>query len=226
MLQTLYAYRGQISWEIILSMLISYAMILLIALPVHELAHGWVANRLGDPTARMSGRLSLNPLAHLDPIGTLMIVLIGVGYAKPVPVDPRYFRNYKTGMVLTAAAGPVSNLLMGLLAIAVLKALTLFFPFGTAMLVAASMLVWFTRINITLAVFNLLPIPPLDGYRLIENALPSKWSYFVNRYQQIIVWGVLLLLMTGVLSRPIGWLSDAVLRLFGNLFHIPWIQRF
>ena len=111
----------------VIFILLSYAMIILIALPVHELAHAFAADRMGDPTARWNGRLSLNPLAHLDIVGTLMILFFEFGYAKPVPVNPRNFREYKKGMIITSVAGPLSNLALSLASLAILR-LLLFVP--------------------------------------------------------------------------------------------------
>ncbi len=199
--------RGELSFETLLFTFLSYAMVILLALPVHELAHGYVADKLGDHTARWNGRLTMNPFAHLDIMGTLMIFLFGVGYAKPVPVNPRNFRNYKTGMALTALAGPVSNLLMAFLSMAVLRGFYAFLPYGTALTIAITFFQQFALINISLAIFNLLPIPPLDGFRIVANLLPSKWSYYVDRYQMYITMAVMLLVFSGVLSRPISYLS-------------------
>lgn len=199
--------RGELSFETLLFTFLSYAMVILLALPVHELAHGYVADKLGDHTARWNGRLTMNPFAHLDIMGTLMIFLFGVGYAKPVPVNPRNFRNYKTGMALTALAGPVSNLLMAFLSMAVLRGFYAFLPYGTALNIAITFFQQFALINISLAIFNLLPIPPLDGFRIVANLLPPKWSYYVDRYQMYITMAVMLLVFSGVLSRPISYLS-------------------
>lgn len=205
---------GQMSFEWLLFTFLSYAMVVLLALPVHELAHGYIAYRLGDNTAKWNGRLTLNPFAHLDIFGTLMIFLFGVGYAKPVPVDPRNFRNYKTGMALTALAGPVSNLLMAFLSLAILRVCYAVLPVGLALTIVNIFFVNFALINISLAVFNLLPIPPLDGFRIVANVLPAKWSYFVNRYQMYITLAVMLLVWSGALSRPIGFLAGWIYRFF------------
>lgn len=206
--------RGTIKFVDLIFMFIAYAIIILVALPVHEFSHGFVAYKLGDNTAKWNGRLTLNPFAHLDIFGTLMIFLFGVGYAKPVPVNPRNFRNYKSGMALTALAGPVSNFLMGFLSLAILR---VFYPFLSNNL--TSEIIWtflytFANININLGIFNLLPIPPLDGFRIIANVLPGKWSYFVDQYQMYITLGVLLLLFTGFLNTPIAFLTNGVYHFF------------
>lgn len=205
---------GEMSFEWLLFTFLSYAMVILLALPVHELAHGFAADKLGDHTARWNGRLTLNPFAHLDIMGTLMIFLFGVGYAKPVPVNPLNFRNYKTGMALTALAGPASNLLMAFLSLAVLRVFYAVLPAGLALTIAYIFFYEFAWINVGLAIFNLLPIPPLDGFRIVANILPPKWSYFVDRYQMYITMAVMLLVFSGALSRPISFLAGGIFNFF------------
>ncbi|HJD23325.1 MAG TPA: site-2 protease family protein [Firmicutes bacterium] len=220
LLDLLYS-RGSFSLETLLFTFLSYAMVILLALPVHELAHGYVADRMGDHTARWSGRLTMNPFAHLDLMGTLMIFLFGFGYAKPVPVNPRNFRNYKTGMALTALAGPASNLLMTFLSLLILRLFYLFLPAGLALNIAYIFFRQFALINVSLAVFNLLPIPPLDGFRIVANVLPPKWSYFVDRYQMYITLVVMALAFSGVLSWPISRISTWIFNFFVTIlmFH-------
>ena len=220
LLDLLYS-RGSFSLETLFSTFLSYAMVILLALPVHELAHGYVADRMGDHTARWSGRLTMNPFAHLDLMGTLMIFLFGFGYAKPVPVNPRNFRNYKTGMALTALAGPASNLLMAFLSLLILRLFYLFLPAGLALNIAYIFFRRFALINVRLAVFNLLPIPPLDGFRIVANVLPPKWSYFVDRYQMYISLVVMALAFSGVLSWPISRISAGIFNFFVTIlmFH-------
>ncbi|HIZ19843.1 MAG TPA: site-2 protease family protein [Firmicutes bacterium] len=220
LLDLLYS-RGSFSLETLFFTFLSYAMVILLALPVHELAHGYVADRMGDHTARWNGRLTMNPFAHLDLMGTLMIFLFGFGYAKPVPVNPRNFRNYKTGMALTALAGPASNLLMAFLSLLILRLFYLFLPAGLALNIAYIFFRRFALINVSLAVFNLLPIPPLDGFRIVANVLPPKWSYFVDRYQMYITLVVMALAFSGVLSWPISRISAGIFNFFVTIlmFH-------
>ncbi|HIU35024.1 MAG TPA: site-2 protease family protein [Candidatus Fimenecus excrementigallinarum] len=183
-------------------------------MPVHECAHAFMANRLGDSTARLSGRMSLNPMRHIDPMGAVMLVLIGFGYAKPVPVNPRNFKNPKAGMALTALAGPGANLLMAVVFI-FLQNLVGMLPASNVLASAVyTFLLYAAIINLQLAVFNLIPIPPLDGSRLLQLLIPSKYYYKFLRYERYIVLVVFLLLFLGVLSGPI---SEAVLWLYEKL---------
>ena len=146
---------------------------LVFSLSFHEFAHAWMAFRLGDNTAARLGRLTLNPIAHLDPVGSIALLLMGFGWAKPVPVDTRYLRNPKKDMVKVAAAGPLSNLLL-----AVVAALCLRFMFGTGLLNGQikSFIIIFMQINITLAVFNLLPVSPLDGSQILSPFIEKNFG--------------------------------------------------
>lgn len=195
------------------ALIASYALLVLVALPVHEFAHAFAAYKLGDNTAKWQGRLTLNPFKHLDIFGTVMLVLCGIGYAKPVPVTPYYFRNPKRGMAITSFAGPLSNLAMAVLAL-VLYRLGMFIPvIGQLSAIILSMLdillINFAGINIGLAVFNLLPIPPLDGSNIFAAILPDKWIYTMNKYQQYISIGLFVLLLTGALNVPLAFLRWA-----------------
>ena len=138
--------------------------VLLFALVFHEFAHGWVANKLGDPTAKYAGRLTLNPIAHLDMFGSLMILFVGFGWAKPVPVDSRYLANPRIDMMKIAFAGPAANLLLAFITGILIRATGYLGPFTT-------MMIMFTQINIMLAVFNMIPIPPLDGSQIFSGMM-------------------------------------------------------
>jgi Zn-dependent protease len=205
------------------------------AIVVHEVAHGFVANRLGDPTAKAQGRLSLNPLRHVDPFGTVILPLIlaisgapVLGYAKPVPYNPRYFKNIKVGEVLTGLAGPASNLIMGLLAAALaalintLSSSSWLFQTGSLTYWVMISLFYFVLINFCLMFFNLLPIPPLDGSSVIFPFIPKKYVpqwYQIQRYALPIFFILVFLIpyaaqMFGLNINPIGWYIQATA---GNL---------
>lgn len=173
--------------------LIILVPVILFSLTIHEYAHALVAYRLGDDTAKRQGRLSLNPLVHLDVLGTLLLFIVHFGWAKPVPVDPRNFRNPKKDMLMVALAGPVSNILTAIAAAVILKALFENFaaiPPGSGADVAARMLVWFMYIGIVLAVFNMIPVPPLDGSRVLYGLLPDSLAY---RYARFETYGIFIL---------------------------------
>ncbi|HYL80890.1 MAG TPA: site-2 protease family protein [Candidatus Acidoferrum sp.] len=196
--------------------------VFLLALTIHEFAHGWVANALGDPTARLQGRLTLNPIAHLDPIGTLAIVFIGFGWARPVPVDSRYLKRPRRDMMLIAAAGPASNIVLGVLSAFCVRVI----PWSGSSpewmwLIKPLLLMLFTSVgvNVILAVFNLLPIPPLDGSRVLSGLLPLRQAISLSRlepYGGIIIF---LLFITGVMNPMFGLaqhtITRALLRMWG-----------
>ncbi len=171
---------------------------ILIALTVHEFAHAYTAHRLGDPTARMLGRLTLNPLKHLDPLGTIMLFIAQFGWAKPVPVDPHYFRSPKRDMLLVALAGPVSNLLLAFLAGLLLRlgrAEIVPLAYGSIFYVMTYMSL---IINLSLAFFNLLPIPPLDGSKILRSLLPD---HMLANYMRFEAYGPFILLGLILLDR-------------------------
>ena len=146
---------------------------LVFSLSFHEFAHAWMAYRLGDSTAARMGRLTLNPMSHLDPIGSLALLLMGFGWAKPVPVDPRYLKNPRKDMVKVAAAGPISNIILAIIAALVLR---LLFDSDFLSNSVKTFFIMFMQINITLAVFNLLPVSPLDGSQILSPFLEKQFG--------------------------------------------------
>ncbi len=201
--------RNGLSMELVIS-LCARVFIIFCVLPIHEFAHGFVANKLGDPTARLSGRLTLNPLAHIDPLGSLMIILVGFGYAKPVPVNMANFKRTKRKqyMALTALAGPVSNVIMAFIFTFLYCLIYYKFAVNDMMAYVAMFFMYAATVNVTLAVFNLVPIPPLDGSRILNAILPDKVYYKMMQYERYIVLGVFLLILLGVLDTPISVASS------------------
>ena len=187
-----------------LQLLVLMAPALLIAVTVHELAHGWVADRLGDPTARMLGRLTLNPLPHIDPLGALAFVIAGFGWAKPVPVNARNFRRPLRDMACVAAAGPISNFLLafvGLVALVVIRR-TVTMPFFAQPLIGVMGYVY--AFNLGLAIFNLIPLPPLDGGHFLPYLLPRGARPLLPQIQQYGPLILLLLLVSGATRYFVG----------------------
>ena len=190
----------------------------LLCLTVHETCHGLAAYALGDPTAKAMHRLSLNPLHHIDWFGLLMMLAAGFGWAKPVPVDPRYFKKPKEGMALTALAGPVSNFLLALLLIFISKLIYLYAPYTVVMgAVFTFCLYTAAPLSIGLGLFNLIPIPPLDGSKVVAVLLPDRAYGTLMRYER---YGMLLLLALsllgvfgGFISGVIGWVYEAMFNL-------------
>lgn len=197
-------------------MLLARIFVLLVCFPVHECAHAWMADKLGDRTGRTAGRISLNPFRHLDYMGSVFILLAGVGYAKPVPVNIRNFRHRKRDFALTALAGPVSNLLMAALFLLLIRMLLRNFPvsgeYAEYEQLALHLLTYAAYINTSLAVFNLLPVPPLDGSRVLTAFLPDGAYYGILRNERYVM-GILLIGMT-VLGRmgysPVGYMTRGV----------------
>lgn len=199
-------------------------VVVFLAMPLHEFAHGYVAYKLGDNTAKNSGRLTLNPLSHLSPLGTAAIILFGFGWATPVPVDPRNFKNPKVGMALVSAAGPLSNLIVAFLGAFFLNA---FLAYGTSlpynvMYYITIFLYYFTSINICLAIFNLLPVPPLDGSKILAVFLPNRILEAYYRHQATINLVVFLLLFMGVLSGPLLHANNTVLDWMLGITRMPF----
>lgn len=221
-------FTGDIQGAII-SFLLSVPIIILV-LSVHEYAHGLVAKKLGDPTADSLGRLTLNPLKHIDPIGFVMFIIIGVGYAKPVPINSRYFKKPKRDMALVGAAGPLSNLAMAIIFTFLIKLLFLLTPFmpitvdwlPTALNYLYNILYLGVFYNLAFMLFNLLPVPPLDGSRILYAFLPSKALLWVQRYEQYFFWGVLgIFLVCNFLNISIiGWAVELIMNLLFKLFFI------
>ena len=202
---------GHFNLASILAQVLAVLVIIFLILPFHEWAHAQTAYLLGDKGIKQRGRLSLNPLSHIDPIGALMMILVGFGWAKPVPVDSRYFKNPRVGMAITALMGPVANLVAAVAGMLVFQIIWAVSPnfliqnqFGVYVL---TFLVFYITVNVNLAVFNLLPIPPLDGSKIMFTFLPDKAVELFYRYQMFFFAALFVLLWTGPLSYVLGFLS-------------------
>ena len=182
----------------------------LTVIPFHEAGHALAAWLLGDPTAKQQGRLSLNPFRHFDLLGTLCMVFAGVGWAKPVSTDPRNFKNPKWGMALTALAGPVANLILAYLAMVVWKLLYYWAPVTVGTVFAARFLQYLVMMDVSLAVFNLIPVPPLDGSRVLLAVLPQRIYFGIMKYERVILIVMLAVVWSGFLDGPLTLLNDAV----------------
>jgi Zn-dependent protease len=195
-------------------------IVFLFAISVHESAHAWMAWRLGDPTARMLGRVSLNPIRHIDPIGTVLLPALAfishfpmIGWAKPTPVDPRNFKNYMRDDILTSVAGPISNFLMAIISIVGLRLLLTYGLHTSFAEPVFHLLRWSMAINVLLGVFNLIPVPPLDGSHVLRHLLPAGAR---NVYDRIGVLGIVLLFLAG--GSVIAYFSAIVQSFLVNTF--------
>ena len=189
-----------------------------LCLTVHETCHGLAALALGDPTAKSMHRLSLNPLRHIDWIGLLMMFVAGFGWAKPVPVDPRYFRKPKQGMALTALAGPVSNFVLAVLAMLISKVIYLYAPYSAAMDVVFSFCLYtLAPLSIGLGLFNLIPSPPLDGSKVLVAFLPDRQYITLMRYER---YGIVVLLVLSFVGIGSSLISRGILGIYSALLSL------
>ncbi len=205
--------RNGLSIDLVVNLL-ARLFVIFCVLPIHEFAHAFVAQKCGDNTARLSGRLTTNPLAHIDPMGALMVIVAGFGYAKPVPVNINNFKRgkRKQQMALVALAGPVSNLIMAFLFMLCFSAISFFGVINDASLLYYIYLFfsYACSVNISLAVFNLIPIPPLDGSRILSALIPDKYYYKIMQYERYIILVIFVLILTGALNTPISIVSNLI----------------
>ncbi len=185
-------------------------MIIFMVIPLHEFAHAWSANKMGDPTPKMQDRLNLNPFSHIDPIGAVMLFLCGFGWGKPVQINPNYFKNRKKAMALSAAAGPIANLLAALVGTMVYKVLyyVCLSHYSQGLYWTTVLFYYFVVINIGLAIFNLIPIPPLDGAKILSYFTSYKVDRKIQQYSFYIMIGFVALVFSGLLDKPLGFLND------------------
>ena len=213
---------SQLQWEKLLELLISAASCI-VCIVLHELCHGLSAQWLGDDTARRVGRLSLNPLKHVDPVGLVLLFTVHFGWAKPVPVNARNFKNPKSGMALTALAGPVGNLLLACVFTVCYGIFAAWYQLGASIAVYYLAVFFLTTVNLSigLAVFNLIPIPPLDGSKILFSLLPPAWYGRIlqyERYGMILLVGILYL---DVLDAPLNYLRSGILNGMIMIFGDP-----
>ena len=215
----------ELDWKGLFLLLLS-AVASLFCITVHELSHGYAAYRLGDPTAKNAGRLSLNPIKHIDLFGFLMMLVAHVGWAKPVPVDMRYFKEPKKGMALTALAGPLSNVVLALLILAMGSLLLWFAPDSIVTAYLVLFLCYTAVLSAGLGLFNLIPIPPLDGAKIFYAVLPDRLYRTMLYYERYVRFGVLILAWLGVFSGPLDFCIGWVMRGMCAVTRFPLLQLY
>lgn len=209
-------------FSMVVAQILSVLFIVIFILPLHECAHGLIAVKLGDSTPKYDKRLTLNPLASIDPLGALALLLFGYGWAKPVQVNPRNFRNPKRDMAIVALAGPVSNLLAALVGALIFMPVSLYMPDNVVRDFLRAFLSSYVGVNVSLAVFNLIPIPPLDGSRIVSAFLSDRAMYSYYRYQNFLMMGFFLLVMSGMLSMPLGIAQNFFLNIIQTIAQFPF----
>ncbi len=211
----------------VVALVIGAMMMVFVTLPLHEWAHAFSAHKLGDDTAKWNGRLTLNPLKHLDLFGTAMLLICGVGYAKPVPINPYNFRNRKVGMALSALAGPLMNVLLAVVSVALYRlydvTLSAHVDFQVTLVVWYTLVGLFAPINVMLAIFNLIPIPPLDGSRVLALVVPDRIMDTLYRYEMYLSIGVMALVLTGVLDPFFNTVINGFGNMIGTVFGDPFV---
>ncbi|MFI3206114.1 MAG: site-2 protease family protein [Clostridia bacterium] len=213
---------GSVDFEMMVAQIVSVLFIIFFILPLHEFAHGIVAYKLGDPTPKYDKRLTINPLASVDPVGALALLLFSFGWAKPVQVNPRNFKNPKRDMAIVALAGPVSNLLAALVGACIFVPVVIFAPTNAVTEFLIMFFQYYIIINISLAVFNLIPIPPLDGSRIIAAFLSDRAMYQYYSLQRYFYMIFFVLMLSGTLSTPLSIAQNFFYDIIINIALFPY----
>lgn len=190
---------------------IIYVLAVVFAMSVHEMAHGLVSYWFGDPTAKRSGRLSLNPFAHIDWMGLASLLIFGFGWAKPVPVDPRYYKDPKTGMIWTSFAGPVANFLLAFVCMVIYMAVAKFAPYNGITVFVTNLMLVTASLSVGFGIFNLIPVPPLDGAKIFWAFLPDQDYYRFNQGKPWMTLLFLVLIGSGLLSQPLSIMRSTMM---------------
>lgn len=204
---------------------VAAVFLVFVSIPLHELAHGYAAHKLGDKSIKATGQLSLDPLSHIDPVGAVMIVLIGFGWGKPCRVNSSYFKNEKRDLALVAAAGPLSNILLGWLLIFVYVALSALAPGFMGLFIGQAVGIFFSvtaQISIWLGVLNLLPIPLFDGFTILSAFLKPETEYKIQENMNIISLIIIILLFSGIITKPIELLAGLLIKFFTVASALPF----
>lgn len=196
-------------------------VIIFLIMPLHEFFHGWVAYKLGDNSVKYSGRLTLDPLAHFDSLGAFSILVFDFGWAKPIPIDPRNFKNPRRDMAITAFAGPLSNVIAAIVGAIILNGTM--FTTGSVINLLQKFLSYYIIINISIAAFNFLPIPPLDGYKILECLIPNKYLLKYYRYYPVILLSLLGLMLFGFFDIPLMFIRQGIYNLVIKLGSLPFM---
>lgn len=203
-----------------------HALILFTAFPIHEFAHAFSAHLMGDDTAKNQGRMTINPIKHLDLFGTVLMLFAGFGWAKPVPINPNNFKNRKLGMALSSLAGPVSNLILAYISTIFYKITLLLWSAGAVEYgiaeIFATIFEYGLFLNVGLAVFNLLPIPPLDGSRILTLIFPEKTYFKIMKYENIIFGVLFIAVWLGLLDKPLAFLRLGAVNIMDFLTRWIW----